>query len=245
MKVENISVHPPVNGDSLELIIREVNFVNELPVKAPVKINLNGVIGAPLEFITRRYPEQIEQKRCHILVNREDLTIKLVYDESNEYGQGIIQGKLEKHPKFKEFGINEKKDWEPNELGQFCKMNRAFFSNKDENMDIVTKLKSFTAKVDSQIDKQKTEKGDFKDNYSGVVTSNLPGAFKLQIPLFKGRPAEEIEVEFYASVNGRSVTLNLVSPGACQALEELRDKVIDSEIEEIRAICPDIAIIEQ
>ena len=75
--------------------------------------------------------------------------------------------------------------------------------------------------------------------------SNLPEAFTLQLPIFKGMPAESIEVEFYASVNGRDVALQLVSPGACQLLEDLRDKVIGDEVEKIRELSPEIAIIEQ
>ena len=88
-------------------------------------------------------------------------------------------------------------------------------------MKLVTELKNFEATVNSKVEKQKSEKGDFKDNYSGVVMSNLPEAFTLQIPIFKGMPAETIEVEFYASVNGRDVTLQLVSPGACQPFGRL------------------------
>jgi hypothetical protein len=124
-------------------------------------------------------------------------------------------------------------------------MNRAFFDNKEENMMLVTDLKNFEANVNSKIEKQKSEKGDFKDNYSGVVSSNLPGTFKLKIPLFKGQAAEVVEVEFYASVNGRDVALQLFSPGANQALEEVKDQLINDQIEAFRKLAPDIAIIEQ
>lgn len=57
--------------------------------------------------------------------------------------------------------------------------------------------------------------------------------------------AETIEVEFYASVNGRDVTLQLVSPGACQLLEDLRDRIIDEQVTRIRELAPEMAIIEQ
>lgn len=247
MKNENLQV---TFGDGVtkgELIIREVAEVNELEIKAPVKIGLSGVIGAPVEFLTRRLDQndQINQKHCHVIISREKLMIVLIINESDDYLRGEICGKLEQHPKFKEFGINAGKNWDPNELGQFFKMNRAFFIDRSENMKLVTDLKNFEANVNSKIEKQKSESGDFKDNFSGVVTSNLPGLFKLKIPLFKGREAEELEVEFYASVSGRTIALQLYSPGAMQALEELRDKVIDEQIEQIRTLAQDIAIIEQ
>jgi hypothetical protein len=232
--------------EKVDLIIRQTEDLNELEILAPLKTNLSGVIGAPLEFLRKRISEknQINQKRCHIIVDRENLTIVLVINEDDPYLDGSVTGKLQHHPKYKEFGINAGKSWDPNELGQFCKMNRAFFLNKTENMELVTKLKNFDAKIQTVVEKHKAETGDFKDNYSGVVTSNLPGAFKLKIPLFKGRPAEEIEVEFYAAINGRTVGLQLFSPGANQATEELRDQTINDQLKQIAELAPDIAIIE-
>lgn len=222
---KKVVVNLPEGTTQAEIIVREGEAPAVLAPKPPVKIDLSGVIGAPVEFLElRRYDsEQINPLRCHVLVDREQVSI----------------------PKFSEFGINAGKGWEPNELGQFFKMNRAFFPDKTANMKLVTELKNFEATVNSKVEKQKSEKGDFKDNYSGVVMSNLPEAFTLQIPIFKGMPAETIEVEFYASVNGRDVTLQLVSPGACQLLEDLRDRIIDVQVARIRELSPEIAIIEQ
>lgn len=246
-----------------EIIIREVDHVNELPIKPPVKIALSGVISAPLEFLKKRgiitnaetingliiHDEGIENpilaSYAHVVVNREQLTISLILNEGDEYTKGNILGTLSTHPKMKEFGINADKKWEPNELGQFMKMNRAFFADKSENMKLVTDLKNFNAKINTNIDKVQSENGDFADNFSYKVNSNLPGMFKLNIPLFKGSKAESIEVEFYASVDGRTVKLQLFSPGACQALEEIRDKVIDEQIAGILEVAPQMVIIEQ
>ncbi len=230
-----------------ELTMREGAAMKLLDPKPPVKIDLAGVIGAPVEFLSKRVSEadQINPKRCHVLVDREKVSITLITAENDEYETGKVVGKLSQHPKFAEFGINSGKGWEPNELGQFFKMNRAFFPDKAANMKLVTDLKNFEANVATKIERQKSEKGDFKDNYSGVVMSNLPEVFTVQLPIFKGMPAETIEVEFYASVNGREVTLQLISPGACQLLEDLRNRVIDEQIERIRGLSPEIAIIEQ
>lgn len=63
--------------------------------------------------------------------------------------------------------------------------------------------------------------------------------------MFKGLSAEEIEVEFYASVSGREVSLQLWSPGANMVFEEVRDKVIDEQIEKFRALAPNLVIIEE
>jgi hypothetical protein len=62
--------------------------------------------------------------------------------------------------------------------------------------------------------------------------------------LFKGFPKEEIEVETYADVDGRDVSLTLVSAGANEVIEEYKNKVIDEQLKKIREIAPELAIIE-
>lgn len=230
-----------------EFVLREGEAANQLENLAPIKTNLSGVIGSPVEYITRRreQADQFNEYHANVVVDREEISIKLTFNEADPYNNGTVYGQLKPHPKFVEFGINSEKGWQPNKLGEFFKRNRAFFPNRDENMKLVSQLKNFTAKVESQIAQQKEQNGSFNDSYSGVVNSNLPEAFKLVIPIFKGTPAEEIEVEIYADINGREVTLSLVSPAAYELLEQKRDEVIDAEITQIRVLCPNIVIIEK
>lgn len=246
MQVEHMQIQPKEAGVT-EIIIREVNGVNELPVKPPVKVKIDGTIGAPFEFLLKRFdqPDQINQKRCHIIVDREDITILLVINEHDEYIKGTVKGTLEFYPKFVEFGINTGKVWTPQQLGMFFKMNRSFFADRAENMRLVNELMNFTATVNNKIERAAKENGDRTDNFSQVVNSNLPASFKLTMPIFKGTPAETIEVETFAQINGREVSFILLSPGAQASLEEIRDKAVDEQLEKIVNICPDIALIEQ
>lgn len=247
MQNEKLQMNFAPGVEKVEAIIREVKEVNELPVKAPVKIAISGTIGAPLEFLKRRMdqPDQINQKRSHILVDREQIMISLVYNENDEYNRGTVSGSLQAHPKFEEFGINTGKVWQPTELGLFFKMNRSFFTSREENMKLVSELMNFTATVNNSIQRSVKETGDRTDNFEQVVNSNLPKSFILSIPIFKGSVPETIEVETFAKVNGREVAFTLLSPAAQATQEGIRDRIIQSQLDEIRGICPDIAIIEQ
>lgn len=244
---KKVVVNLPEGASTAELIIREGSAPQVLDPKPPVKINLQGVIGTPVEFLTQRSKEseQFNEKRAHVIVERENVEITLVFNENDEYTRGKVSGKLSYHPKFVEFGINAAKGWTPNKLGEFFKMNRAFFPDREKNMELVSKLKNFDATVSSKIEQERNENGSFKDNYGAVVQSNLPDAFTVKMPIFKGTPAETLEVEIYASVDGRDVTLSLVSPSALQILEEQRDKVIDEQVKLIRQLCPGIVIVEK
>ena len=146
-------------------------------------------------------------------MNRDKMGMILTINETNYY-QDVITGVLQPSKEMVEFGINTDKKWEPIKLSQFLKMHRAFFTDKSQNMMLVSTLKNFKAKVNQDIERSKEENGSKVDNYSQVVDSNLPKSFKLNIPLFKGFACEEIEIEIYADVDGRDVSLSLVSAGA-------------------------------
>lgn len=243
-KEQKISIN--VEKGVSEMIIREGDAPKVLDPKAPVKTKISGVIGTPLEYLQKRVNTgQFEQEKSHIIVNRENVSITLVINEDDEYKRGTIKGVLELHPKFKEFGINANKLWTPTELGMFFKMNRAFFPDRAENIKLVSELMNFTATVNNSIERSVKENGNRTDNFAQVVNSNLPASFVLNIPIFKGKSAEKLEIETFANVDGREISFVLLSPSANQTLEDIRDKAIDEQIEQIKAIAPKIAIIEE
>lgn len=238
----NVVVPKDYSGAPIEIILREGKAAEQLPNREPINVEINGTIDTPLRWLEKKV-ELIDQKKAYISVSRDDMSIALV-DKENDYYSNNIAGGLEASKEMKAFGINADKRWEPIKLSQFFKMHRAFFKDKTENMTLVSALKNFKAKVAQDIERSKEENGSKTDNYSQVVDSNLPKSFKLNIPLFKGFACEEIEVEIYADVDGRDVSLSLVSAGANETIEEYKNRVIDELLEQLRAIAPDIAIIE-
>lgn len=246
MNNEKMYINFAPGQNRAELIVREGQAPKVLEVKPPVKTDISGVIGTVLEYLVKRVSTgQFKQERSHIIVNRDMVSIKLIINEDDEYNRGEITGKLEIHPKFKEFGINTNKAWTPTELGMFFKMNRSFFANKSENMTLVSSLMNFTAEVNNKIERSIKENGNRTDNFAQIVNSNLPESFNIVIPIFKGTDAEIIEVETMAKIDGREVAFVLLSPGANVILEDLRNKVIDEQLEAIKKVAPEIAIIEE
>ncbi|MCS2244538.1 hypothetical protein AAAY27_17620 [Bacteroides thetaiotaomicron] len=238
----NVVVPKDYNGMPIEVVLREGEAPELLEIKEPERVVISGTIDTPFRWLEKRI-ELINQKASNIIVNRDVMGIALTVDETNYY-QSDIRGELKTSKGMMEFGINTEKKWEPIKLSKFLKMHRAFFTDKSQNMMLVSTLKNFKAKVNQDIERSKEENGSKVDNYSQVVDSNLPKSFKLNIPLFKGFACEEIEVEIYADVDGRDVSLSLVSAGANEAIEEYKNKVIDEQLDAIRQIAPDIVIIE-
>lgn len=238
----NVVVPKDYNGAPIEVVLREGKAPVALDPKEPIPVDITGTIDSPLRWLEKRV-DLIDQKQANITVNRDDMKISLVDKETDYYNNGIT-GVLQPSKEMVEFGINTEKKWDPIKLSQFFKMHRAFFKDKSENMLLVSTLKNFKAKVNQDIERSKEENGSKVDNYSQVVDSNLPKSFKLNILLFKGFSCEEIEVEIYADVDGRDVSLSLVSAGANEAIEEYKNNVINEQLEAIKIVAPDIVIIE-
>lgn len=159
MENEKMQVNfaPGVTEATLRVI--ELHEENELPVLEPDKVELAGTIGSVHEFLLKRISEkeQINQKRCYILVDREKMTLKLVTNETDSRNKATVRGELKYYPKFLEFGINTSKTWEPVQLSKFFKMNRAFFKDAQYNMELVTVLKNFKASIDSKVENSRQD----------------------------------------------------------------------------------------
>lgn len=238
----NMVVPKDYNGTPIKVIIEEGQAPVELSPKEQEIINISGTLDAPLRWLEKRVGT-IEQIKSHIVVSRDAMTIKLIIEEKDYYHTTIV-GSLQPSRAMELFGINTDRSWEPEELSMFLKMHRAFFLNKTDNMLLVSTLKNFKAKVVQDVEKSKEENGSKTDNYSQVVDSNLPKSFKIKIPLFKGFNPEEIEVETYADVDGRTVSLALISAGANESMEKMKNDAIDTVLNLIKEKAPDIVIVE-
>ena len=230
-----------------EIVIREVDKVNELPVLEPEKVNISGTITSISSFLEKRWgcEGQIDHQHTHIIVDRDNLSMTLIANETDTRNKMVVTGKLQLSRQFMAFHINDGHAWEPLVLSQFIKMNRAYFSNRDENMKLVSVFKSFKAKVNTDYERDRKENGSFMDNYSQIVDSNMPDRFSVVLPIFKGTAVKTIEIETYATIDGHDVTVQLVSPGAQEVVDQTLDTIIDEQIAAIREIAPEIPFIEK
>lgn len=226
------------------LTILQGEAPKQLDILAPKKVDIKGVITAPLEWLEKRV-QDIDQHKAYILVNRDDLSILLVFNEDDPYKQGKVLGVITYSDIFTKLGINGDKGWMPLKLGMFLKLNRSFFKDRQANMKVVSALMSFDAHVDQALAVKANEKGDRAAKFQQSVNSNLPEKFTLKMPIFSGGETVEFEVETWANVDGTDVTIHLQSAGANDLVEEAKANTVTDVIAKIKDIAPDIPIIEQ
>lgn len=248
MDPEKLNINFAEGEGVKELIIREVNTVveDELPVLEPDKVEISGNITAIFAFLEKRWnaeDSQVDHCRTHILVDRDNLQMTLVVNETDKREKKTVVGTIQLSRQYTAFGVNNKL-WESTDLGNFFRINRSYFEKKETNMSLVSLLKRFTAKVNTEVEREEKDNGSVTDVYRKVVDSNLPEAFAVKIPIFKGSQPEVFTIEIIAHVEGKHAVLELISPDAEAIVEEVRDKLIDEQIEKIKELAPEIPIIE-
>lgn len=233
------AISAAVSGKSeVLLVIREDSA---LIIHKEIATSIVGILDSPSRWLSKRN-EKHDPLSTHVLVDREKMTIELVTEERDHFRNSII-GRLEYHPAFIKFGINAGSYITTHEMADKIKMNRSFFESKSEAMALVSTLKGFKAKVDTEIEKKNDNRGNIKALVQQTVSSNLPESFKMVLPIFKGQGKKTIEVEVYIEADEFKCTL--ISPEANEEMEILRDSAINKVLEDISIIDSSIVIIEK
>lgn len=222
----------------LDVVIREGAA---LPLHEPVKVNIVGVLNSPARWLEKRQELQQITNKCHVTVDREGLKIILQVNENAHYGTRI-EGRLMLTETFKKFHINDGHSFTLKELATLFKMNRSFFESKQIAMELVTLLQNFKGKVNKDLEASTDNRGNKKVDFVQAVESNLPEAFTLHLPIFKGLEAEDVECEVYVDPDDWSC--QLISPDANDIVERYRDEAFQEVIDGIEQNLPGVAIIE-
>lgn len=224
--MENLNVSiEKLDGNTLTIL------QGSAPVpKEPVKISLSGTIEGPVTFLIERKNE-LNLKKCHVIVNRDKMSITLVINEDDPSTRGSIVGKLELHPDFKKFRINSGETWSAFDLADFIKMNRYFFASKETAGKLVSQLRDFKAKVNKQIDSFKDDKANYDLKRSQAVECNLPDSFSINVPVFKGQAKQNIPVEI--NIHAETLACQLCSPDANEIATDFKDKAINEQLERL------------
>ncbi len=220
--------------------ILEIRTGEALPLHEKRPLGIVGNIDTVSRWLKYRIKE-IDTSNSHIRIDRSRMSIALYMNENEELFD-LVKGELHLDPAFETLKINSGEYLTNFEMADLFKMNRSYFENKDVAMKLVSELRNFKAKVDKDLENSDDNRGNRKLLINQIVESNLPEAFNLIVPIFKGLPKQLIEVE--VNVRADDFCCTLTSPGANDLINETKDIIIDDEIEKIHDIAPEIVIVE-
>jgi hypothetical protein len=227
-----------VSGETTQL---EIRTGEALPLKEPRSLKFAGAIESVSRFLGQR-KDTIDHKKCRVEIDPAAKKIILVIDEGNHYAGEVI-GKLEMDPVFVEFGINSTKKWDLRTLSDFIKMHRSFFTNKQDAMKLVELLRNFKGKVDKAMEQSSDTRGNKKVLLDQVVTSNIPDAFTLKMPVFKNGDIKTFNVEVNIIPRDQDMECYLESVEAADIIKDESENVIQDEVTKIEGLCPDLVIL--
>ena len=234
--MENVNIYTDVKEGSQAL---EILQGQALVRREPQSVDITGLIGSPYEYLAKR-KDEIDPRNCHIIVDESSGLISLTIDEKSYY-KDIIRGALKTNPDFEKFMINTSEARDTFELADFIKMYRRFFEDKNTAMELVSLLKNFKAKVNHQIEKSDNDRGNTRLLRDQVVDSNIPEAFDLVIPIFKGHPAEKFKVEI--SIDSGSFACRLISPDANDLIGDITSRLLGEQVDKILELIPGLVVI--
>lgn len=215
-----------------ELIIRVGDAEK---INPPVKLVVDGVITAPGDFWEKRKGLH-DPEKTHVLINLLNGSIKLSVDENN-VNSSVISGKLSLNPELTALSINSSKTTTVKELMGLLKMNRVFFTDKDENAKIVTNLQNWKAKIETDLEASNNHRGTQRNVKNIDLIHTMDESFVLEIPIFKGMNPSKFKVDICIDVRDAAVVVWLES----RELKELeilcRNAAIEIEKKRFEGVC--------
>ena len=229
-------------------IFTEADKVTILKGDAPVQypefgqsFKYEGTLKMINEILSKSTMKENTREWWILSINKPKRQMNLVarqsYPDSEHYSGQLRFSKI-----YEEFGINTGQSRTTHELADFIKMNRSYFETKDKAMHLVKVLKSFKAKVNKEIESNNDNRGNRKILMDQAVDSNIPDAFKVNIPVFEYHGKELIEIEIY--IDSTDLSCQLISPEARDYVNDVSDNLIDAEVAVIKESFPDLRVIE-
>ncbi len=220
--------------EGVKTLVIEHRNGQALPLKEPVKIDINGTITAPGTFWEQRkqlYTAEnpLDVKKCHALIDRRKRTIHLICDETNAYN-AEVKGTIKVNPDLLEFGFNTVKRRTCKDAALFFKMNAHLFDSKEDCMKLVSQFKDLKYRITHEIEMSDDRKGNTTDKMVSRLNGiKLADSFNLNAPIFDGEENVKFRVEIELDVRDTEIEVLLVSQEYDEILKTKTDEIINRE----------------
>ena len=211
--------------------------------KEPQSINIQGDFTAVGNYLriknkTANSLQEIKPENSIVICDFENLTIQL-QTNPNDVLATIITGKAEFSKEYKDFGINQAKFFNREQLIKLFRFNRRYFPNKEENANLLGAYQNFVASVNKNIADNSDQRGNQSRQFNKTVKTDLPEHFVVEIPVFKGEQPVSFPVEICIEDNDSGVRFWFESVELDELIQAKKEEMFKRELSE----CQDLAII--
>ena len=206
------------------------------------RFQISGQIDAPLQWWNYYKASGLAEDMVNpiqpiLRVSRAAMSVELDLAPHLTTMRRVI-GQIAFNADLQAFGINVDKRYGLQELAQFLKRSRMFFADKEENMQLVTRLKNFKAKLTRNIEQSKDDRGNATNSLVQSFESELDLGFTLELPIFKGDEPVKFYVEILLEARDAGISLWLESAELQDAVISHRDLQINYLVDSFEGIMP-------
>lgn len=210
------------------------------PMVQPAGIETSGAITAPGDFFRAKYKagdkltnENVIFRYTDMLVkyNMEEGTIEFLEDIASTNASSRVNGKLRMNKDLKALSINTQKVYTSQQLADVLKFNRLLFDNSDDCMNIVSKLKKFSAQISTQIVNSNDNQGNKNLTFAQNVATELNLSFVLHCDIFTGIYSNvkfKVDIEF--DLRDKTIEFWLVSTELKELIDQRTKDIIDDQL---------------
>lgn len=206
----------------------------------PIAVEIKGNIHAVRNFLIKR-KDSINLLTCFLIVSLKNMWINLIVEENSPTGTEVT-GTLVQNSCFNELEINKDKTFDTHTLAAMLQKKVHLFESKNVGKEIISSLKQFKAKVDKQLENTKDNRGNVAMSRVQAIESNIPAGFTLSVPLFEG-VEEKVGIFVEIVINPDTLNCSLVSNDLYELLDVKSKEFINSEVQEIEKLAPELVII--
>lgn len=242
--MENLTLK--VEGADKELVLRQGKALDE---KYPEIVKINGDINSISSFLNVRYAgdnavsfgqQEVDPAKVIVEVDRKELTILLKLNPEHPFG-ATVKGGLEKSDELLPFHINQNKTFTKEELVKLIKFNKLFFDDTSKHAEMLIAFQKVSSTVNMRANDSSDDRGNKERAFVKEVTSNAPTEFILNIPIFKGFPAQRFRVEVCLDVTEGSARFWFESIELHELMINQRDEIFSDQLKS----CKDFVIINK
>lgn len=224
MEQLNVSLE---NDPGKDLVIRTGEALEVYPKTG---YRFEGQIESPVNYLLNKKPDPAETV---VEVSEASITAIVGYNLPPEQ-QDYIRGQIKQSRFINEIfgGLKQ-----PVVLGEYLRKNRMLFPEIGEGLKAVSSLKSFSAKVHTQISKTE-DKGaaTWEDVLNKKIQTDLPRFIKLRIPMLEGqdpRQAQVFDCEVFVTQQNREIYVELESLDFAEAFEYYLEEAIAEALNQV------------
>lgn len=208
------------------------------------------VITGPADFFCRKHNDQNKPISDVFAFHDMLLTFsiskgEIIFIENNSTDEPCttITGKLHFNKDLESLNINKNYKYTSQQLADVLKFNRRLFADPDECMNIVTKLKNFTAEISQKIDAIDDKQGTKQISFMQKVSHEVQLHFILSTPVILGAARSlKFKVDIHFDLRDKAVEFWLESVELKEATDSLKTVIITEQIDRFEKLIPVIEL---